>query len=212
VPHSASDRQLRGASLRAIQVFVDSHRGVLALLAVVSLTSCIIIEDHPYPNSWEKPRSVPESACVDISGTFDDYGQGNREKNEWTGVEVLGLSIYFWPSNKWKYQPRAQYVVIEQSERVIKASVWTLTELVAQRELKRDEVDGYSCTKQGIALDRPGHSSDDNFIGYGNRTVTLFKDSEGSMVLKLENSGGGMFVILPIYVADTLWRRYPRFQ
>jgi hypothetical protein len=202
----------RETSLRAIQAFVDTHRRELGLLAAASmLTSCIVIDDHPYPNGWEEPLPVPENACTDISGTFDDYGQGDRQKSSWTGVEVRGLSMYFWPSNQWKHLRAAKYVVIEQSEKAMKVSVWTLTELVALRELKRNGIDGYSCTRKGIAMDRPGHSSDDNFSGYANRTVTLFKDSEGSMVLKLENSGGGMFTIIPTYVAYTLWRRYPRF-
>jgi len=149
---------------------------------------------------------------VDIGGTFDDHGEGVPEKNDWTGTHVLGLSTYFWPSNNWKHLRQANYVVVEQSEKVIKISRWTFTELVAQREIKKGEIEGYSCTTSGITLNRPGHSSDDNFLGYANRIVTLFKDTKGSIILKLENSGGGVFAILPIYIGDTLWRRYPPFH
>jgi hypothetical protein len=171
------------------------------------LTSCISFEHHPYPSGWERPVPAAENICTDISGAFDDYGQGEPEKNSWTGTKVGNLSMYFWPVKEWT-NLRPAKVVIRQSDNVMKVSSWTATEVIAERELKKDEKDGYSCTVQGIVLDRPGHS-DRALQGYVGRTVTLVKDSEGAMILKLEHSSGGLVYILPVYFSDTLWRRYP---
>ena len=189
-------------------------RTPLPLLAVLLLTSCI--DHHPYPGGWEKPLLTPENKCADIRGTFDDNGQGENEQNKWTGTSVSGLGRYFWPTKEWimlygKNGDTSKHVVLKQSDNVIKVSVWTMNELIAERELKKDDNDGYRCTAQGVVLNRPGNPFR-GFQGRVNRTLTLFKDSEGALLLKKEESGVGLAYIVPLYIAHTLWRRYLPFH
>jgi TonB family protein len=79
--------------------------------------------------------------------------------------------------------------------------------MIAQKELRKGERNGYLCTTEGIVV-KGDFPHVHGLAGYVGVTYTLFKISEGGLIVKSKQSGGGLALIMPVYSSESFWYRY----
>lgn len=182
-------------------------RFFVLLLFLATLAACVVIDHAPYPGRWGDRPPIANTSCTDISGSFNVLGEsasGDRDKTS-------SLIRFFWSDfNQIQWAASrmgdATHVTIEQNVDTVTISAWTNTRRIAQREFKKSEND-YLCTAEGVSARGVGPSVH-GLAGYIGQKVTLFKVDDGNLVVKVDESGGGLALVIPAYGSTTYWKRY----
>jgi hypothetical protein len=181
-------------------------RFLLVLFATVNMTACM--ELHHYPTDWEKPQNVFQDGCADITGDFHNYGIN------WKGVNVKtdSLDMVFWSNLEkglWENKLKATHITIEQSGEVLKISAWRDNKLIARKELRKGEKNGYKCTAEGINIEDPNYAP---LLGYYGSSFTLFKTTDNALISKADIVAIGLIYVIPAAGGGTYWHRYPSYK
>ena len=170
---------------------VKKIRCALILLGAPMLTACVYIKHRPFPTDWENPGPVAKDTCADINGNFNVHG------DDWTGkpMQTNPLDMIFWSRFERRAWPASKFtfthVAIKQAAGVLKVSVWETDTLIAQKDLRKGESNGYRCTTEGIEVGGQ-NVPPENILGYIGESHTLFKFSDGGLGVKSESTGGGL--------------------
>ena len=188
---------------------VFAGRFLIVLFALLILNACVAVYHPFYPKKWEARPSIADNECTDIAGEY--HIDGDNGKNQ----PSIPLTYFFWSGfspKRWKESGLNQVyrVKIEQSTETIKISAWKQENKIAERMLhKRSELDhtSYTCTHDGIMVEGAGlpvHS----VAGVIFQKLTLMKLSDGSLVLKHTDTGGGLALVIPFFMSTSEWARY----
>ncbi len=178
----------------------------LGMLACISsMYGCVSIDNRPYPANWEKPSALADGVCPDINGAFQIASADTKGPP--------GLMLLFWNSQDMKNWPdnwldlAGKHVVIKQSKDTLQASFVAASRIVAEKILIKNAKNGYSCTK-GVVVIKPESFPSQNLLGYVDEEYQLFKSSDGLMIVRYHESGGGLGLgIIPMAGSDTRWDR-----
>jgi hypothetical protein len=183
------------------------------LIGLVALSGCVQIYHPSYPEGWGNRPFIAENACVEVSGDFQNSGKSHSDEND-AGTLVR----FFWSSFnqiQWRESglDSVDHLRIDQGEDVIKISAWDLRTKIAQIELKRQadlgvfDRSGYCCTNEGL-IARGAGPAIHALAGFVGQELTIFKLSNGSLVVKNTDTGGGLAVIVPGFESISEWHRY----
>ena len=189
-------------------------------LAMLFLGGCV--NNHSYPTAWGTPPAIAPGDCTDISGSF-----WNCEAD--TGVTASQCALIFW--SRWEIDQFApanyfkagdQHVTIQQGTDTLNVAFWANSKIIAQRELKKDAKNGFSCTTKGIVISNGSDAVPEGVIGYMPGTYTMFKISTGQLIIKFHDAGVVLPIgptlpqlligWIPIYSTDTLWARVDPYK
>ena len=173
------------------------------------MTACVVIYHPSYPEKWEARPSIAKNECTDIAGDYHVSG-GNGK-----GERSIPLTYFFWSAfspKHWKESGLGEvdHVKIEQGTEIIKISAWKQDAKIAEKEFRRQsELDttSYICTDEGVRVEGAGlpvHS----LAGVIFQKLTHFKLSNGSLVLKNTDTGGGLALVIPAFMSTSDWGRY----
>jgi len=187
-------------------------RLLVVLFALLNLSACVGIYHPFYPDKWEARPSIAENECIDIAGDYNIDGEDSK------GKPSIPLTYFFWSGfspRHWKESrlDEVYRVKIEQSTEIIKISAWKQVAEIANKELRRQsklDSSSYMCTPDGIMVEGAGipvHS----LAGAIFQKLTLFKSSDGSLVLNDTNTGGGLALVIPAFVSMSEWNRYKQY-
>jgi hypothetical protein len=188
-----------------------SGKLLVVLTTVSNLAACVHISHPPYPDRWESPPSIAENVCTDLSGTFNASGEGPKGERPKLPDVFWGRTEFKqngWPDSKFA---AASHVTIEQTTETLIVSVWANTTMIARKELRKGEGNGYLCTTKGIAV-KGEFPYVGGLAGYVGQTYTLFKVSDGGLIVKSEDTGGGLALLIPVYASESFWYRYPPYH
>lgn len=185
-------------------LYPGQHFFILA--AGFILSACIHINQRPFPDGWGTLPSIADNMCTDIDGAFSVLGESDTGKTPLPFAYIV-MSIpeqKEWPLSKFD---KTSYVIIEQAADVMRVSVLAQGKMIAKKELRKDERNGYSCTPQGISV-RGEFPNVHGLAGYIGQTYMIFKASQGELIVKSEQTGGGLALMIPMYSSETFWYRY----
>jgi hypothetical protein len=145
---------------------------------------------------------------MDISGSFDVLGESGTGYRD----EYSSLIRFFWSDfNRIAWEKarleHSSHVTFVQQDNKITVSAWDNATGLAEREFVKGEENGYQCTAEGISLKGVGPSVH-GLVGFIGQNLTFFKAGDGSLTVKVEESGGGLALVIPAYGNETHWKRY----
>lgn len=194
--------------------------GFFVLLAGCSTPSAPLQRDKLYPADW--PDLVPLGPeGAEINGTYANAGTATAGKG---GLEPITLlSIIPKPANANQVPlattfPQGKVVTLQAVARK-NQSAWkdppgnsTLRVTVDSDPATQAKVDGF-CTLSGVQ-----YALHNSFIalpiGFGGDSAGVFlnKGTDGSLIAKIEYSGAGIILLVPVWSFSHVWARFPLAQ
>jgi len=182
------------------------HRGLWTLTAMM-LSGCA--DNRPYPTEWGDRPTVTNNTCADISGSYSGCSFEDRTKPR-------DCPYFFWDRFELRKMPSPglfsnaidSHFVIEQSESKLRVVYLVDEKIVAEKELLKDQRNGFSCTTDGIVVSNGGDAQPENMLGWTPGTYTLIKDRQGRLIVEHHESGGGLMLgLIPYAESTTTWMR-----
>ena len=157
---------------------------------------CVITSE--YPDDWPKPGVSMNGDCPDISGTYEDVGQGSLD-GEWKS-----LSKTFFQSELASEGP----VGIEQPDSeslVVKVTSDGIDS--ATRSLQRAQND-FWCEDGKLWVSDVDKTLRVWAVARGRDNIGFSKADDGSLLSEFDSKGGGLVFFIPVYGAVTSYFRW----
>jgi hypothetical protein len=169
---------------------------VLNALPLLILTGCAT---QPFPNDWAQPQAAlsPEG-CSGLSGT---YANGATE-------ESAGLfhTLSRYPHTR----TQADRVMLSMPDAgVLTVAAYNSGERVGELRFSEQE-QTLACRPDGADIHTAGPWLKDSMWGYLEMTISLYKDKDGNLLAKNQESGVGVYGLIPMPGNMTSWHRFPR--
>lgn len=157
---------------------------------------CVVSSE--YPDDWPNAESSMTGDCPDISGKYEDVGQGSID-GEWSS-----LSTKFLVSD----HTSDGYVQIEQSDSESLVVTLFLGEAEsATRTLHREQND-YWCEDGKLWITDVDKTLRVWAVARGRDNTGFSKADDGSLLAEFDSKGGGLVLLIPVYGAVSSYFRW----
>ena len=166
---------------------------------------------HEYPPHWPKIYEVSENECVDLSGSYGDFGMSG---NHSTIGKENRLSFYFYKGVRKKNGDPVVQLTADEVE--IVSSSETISVQVKRQEILVDEIKfekgkgDFLCNGNGVTLDVTTTSQSGTYGGgVGSIRLRLSKAKDRSLVGETIFGGVGVGLwVVPVAGYQKLWYRW----
>jgi hypothetical protein len=170
-------------------------RAVIALLCLL-FGGCVISSE--YPDDWPKAGSSMFRDCPDISGRYEDIGQGSID-GEWSSLSTRFLGSE--PDGEASVQivqPDSELLVIKTISGGVESAV---------RSLHRSQND-FWCEDGMLWITDVDKSLRVWAVFKGRDNTGFSKGDDGSLIAEFDSKGGGLVLLIPVYGAVNSYFRW----
>jgi len=171
----------------------------ITLLICLLLILCSCVFHEQYPPDWA-PLVKASEDCLTIIGIYNDYTSPSMPFLSYflTGQELKAPNL-----NK------TNYVQINRGgNHEFIVTVWNEHKKLAEKIYKKKE---YMCTDEGIEISKGVEVTTEWVLGLGRDKIMLIKAADGSLVVKYQSGGVGLFgALVPVAVDNIQYQKYSR--
>ncbi len=157
------------------------------------LASCVEVTKPAYPDYW--PALVAQEGCPELTGSFE-----NRDLDE--RAPILLAKWFLSSSDSLARVDRVKFSFDEPG--VLRFRYMTSDGRILLDRTWREGKD-YQCAQGAIEWDGDNFK----FIGVLSSIVLrLQRNARGDLVVRQAEVGGGIVIVVPLFVSDTSWHVY----
>jgi len=174
-------------------------RSIFLIVTSLMLTSCIYVQR--YPSNWSPPLQS-DTECAGIAGVYENKG-------EKTDGGKIRLELLLFPTWEIVYNRSITHVEINQeSNDIIKVIVWSEKKMIREEIYSRANND-FNCESGWISINQPVHRTLSKFLlGINWGVNRLTRSDDGALIVRVRDSGMGLFAVIPYAESDWLWFRF----
>ncbi len=174
-------------------------RSVTLLLVGVLLTGCVTRRHDSYPTAWPPLR---KGDCDSLLATYENRS-GESSDPSWQPALLQLLDFQAVEGRQWKKDRPGRVTLSMPTAGVLEArgSMDYLRFVASERE--------FICRGAALELSRSYGTGILGGTGRGSMTLSLFRDVEGSLIVRQHRREFGLWVAIPVYWSRTTWYRFP---
>jgi hypothetical protein len=169
----------------------------ILLLPLLVLMACSSIQT--FPSTWPKLVPALSGGCLAIVGTFSAL-DSSEAKTE--AVQILN------GYNRAPAQSSDHFVVMEPSHGMLEIIVYSGDNIVAKFHYSKQENTLQLTSSEVVAIVSDGLLAAQGVLGFSKISVSFYRDADGYLVMKRNESSVGAYAIIPIVGKSERWYRF----
>lgn len=168
---------------------------LLLALPLLIVSGCV---NQPFPSSWAKPETaLSPDRCSGLNGTYANGATGQ--------LPGLFHTLSGYPHTR----TQADRVVLSVPDAgVLTVVAYNAGERVGELRFSEHEKT-LVCRADGADVLAGGPWAREEMWGYLDLTISLYKDMDGNLLARNQESGVGFYGVLPLPGSMTSWHQFP---
>jgi hypothetical protein len=169
------------------------------LLLAVPLLILAGCATEPFPSNWAQPQAaLSPDGCSGLSGTYAN------------GATAESAGLFHTLSRYPHTRTQTDRVVLSSPDAgVLTVAAYNAGERVGELQFSEHE-QTLACRPDGVDIHTAGPWLKDSMWGYLEMTISLYKDEDGNLLARNQESGVGVYGVIPMPGNMTSWHRFPR--